>query len=529
MIPEEDEENDDSEEDEENDDSEEDDENDDSEEDDENDDSEEDDENDDSEEDDENDDSEEDDENDDSEEDDENDDSEEDDENDDSEEDDENDDSEEDDENDDSEEDDENDDSEEDDENDDSEDDENDDSEDDENDDSEDDENDDSEDDENDDSEEDDESDDSEEDDENDDSEEDEESDDSEEDEESDDSEEDEENDDSEDDENDDSEEDDENDDSEEDDENDDSEEDDENDDSEEDDENDDSEDDENDDSEEDEENDDSEEDEEGETSFTFKYREEGTEEWIEVTVEDVEVFLEDLNPDTTYEFVIVTECGEDSLESEMFTFTTTNEGETGEIEGDIENCMSVNSIAVEAISSTKATIVWEYEGQLESPFVLLYRAAGTEEYSEVEVTGSKITLENLKPKTSYEFAVGNECGEEFYISDILNFITTKSDILKPIELEDKLDTIGSKLDLYPNPFETELNLDYTASDKDLINIYVRSLDGRTVYHNSLQVGAGNNRLSLSLPSLPAGIYFVQTISLSSHHSLTQKVVKTLR
>ena len=56
---------------------------------------------------------------------------------------------------------------------------------------------------------------------------------------------------------------------------------------------------------------------------FLFLYRAVGEEEWSEVETDEYEVFLEDLEPATEYEYVIAVECGDRPIYSQPGNFTT--------------------------------------------------------------------------------------------------------------------------------------------------------------------------------------------------------------
>ncbi len=62
----------------------------------------------------------------------------------------------------------------------------------------------------------------------------------------------------------------------------------------------------------------------------------------------------------------------------------------------------------------------------------------------------------------------------------------------------------GSKILLFPNPFQTNLNLDFEQVPKDLINIELENAMGQRVYATQVKP---EYILSLSMPNLSAGFY----------------------
>ena len=64
---------------------------------------------------------------------------------------------------------------------------------------------------------------------------------------------------------------------------------------------------------------------------FLFLYRKQGqeSEEWAEIETDEYEVFLENLQPGTTYEYIVITECEEEAVYTDIKSFTTLSEDQT--------------------------------------------------------------------------------------------------------------------------------------------------------------------------------------------------------
>ena len=79
---------------------------------------------------------------------------------------------------------------------------------------------------------------------------------------------------------------------------------------------------------------------------------------------------------------------------------------------------------------------------------------------------------------------------------------------------------------LSPNPAKDVLNIDYQIDQEGSVQVMLNDLAGRTVFQNKYQVSAGNQRVSVDLSALPAGLYMV---TLSGGNQLFNEKVLVVR
>ena len=165
----------------------------------------------------------------------------------------------------------------------------------------------------------------------------------------------------------------------------------------------------------------------EEEVSFNFEY---GTDdaEWTSITVEEAEIFLENLTPFTTYEFTITIECEGELLSSEVGEFTT-GEGEEddGEEEGE---CCIPEEVIIDEVTAYETYLYWECEEEIEGEMLFIFeiREEGGD-WVIVETEEYDIFIdEQLEPNTTYEVRVGVECEGEMNYSAISSFTTLEDD-----------------------------------------------------------------------------------------------------
>ena len=79
---------------------------------------------------------------------------------------------------------------------------------------------------------------------------------------------------------------------------------------------------------------------------------------------------------------------------------------------------------------------------------------------------------------------------------------------------------------LYPNPAESQVNVGFTLTAPEKVSIVVTDIAGRVVSTAEQgSMGAGNHEVSLDLPSLNAGMYFVNVNA--GKYSGTQRLMIT--
>ena len=231
-----------------------------------------------------------------------------------------------------------------------------------------------------------------------------------------------------------------------------------------------------------------------GDVYYVFQYWIAGTEEIIEIDLEEPELFLEFLEPNTTYEYRITVECEEELFESELFSFTTP----------DIEDsCLRVDDIWLIEATGTNATIGWEGVG--DEDFYYIRYGLEDDPYleGEEEVEGFSIALSNLEPNTDYQLRVGLEC-EEYAVYSAPFYFSTEgtTSTFDPKEM--------AFFKVFPNPTRGQFNLEYYSQEQDYLHYTIITTLGEVVLRNNQTLTQGQNIFQLDLTSLPDGLYLIQ-------------------
>ena len=135
-------------------------------------------------------------------------------------------------------------------------------------------------------------------------------------------------------------------------------------------------------------------------SSWTVYYKPSNESTWSSVTANDTTVVLTNLNPETTYDVYVITNCGT----------TVSNPDATLTIHFTTDvACPAPTNLTVSAISTDEATISWNGTAasyNVEYGEIGFSQGTGT---NEVTYTNS-ITLNNLTPNTTYTLYVNSDC-----------------------------------------------------------------------------------------------------------------------
>ncbi|MEO1261690.1 MAG: T9SS type A sorting domain-containing protein [Bacteroidota bacterium] len=242
---------------------------------------------------------------------------------------------------------------------------------------------------------------------------------------------------------------------------------------------------------------------------FVFEFRIAGGD-WEEIITDEPEVFLEDLEPATEYEFRISFECGEEITNSAINSFTT--------LKGEL--CAAVEDIWLEEIFETEVLVVWEEAGPGDF-YIVQFGPAGSNDLEEDETEEPEIFLGDLEPNTEYIIIVGIECGDEILWSEPFMFFT-ENDFPSPVS------STFNKLyyGLYPNPTSGQINLEYSSQYRDMIEYTITDVMGKKIKSNNAILFPGTNNIILDISNLPEGVYLLNTYSQKGQRRVSERIVK---
>ena len=242
---------------------------------------------------------------------------------------------------------------------------------------------------------------------------------------------------------------------------------------------------------------------------YRFFYRKKGLQNWQELQPEEAEVFMEDLDPDTEYEFYVEILCEDEWIASDVQSFKTVPEGA----------CEEYEDISVMNITSSEARIEWTID-QTNVPYdVILTTEDGYDE--EVFNTSNKyFEFTQLLPNTEYIAYVMHQCEGATWYSDEVYFrtepLTTSTDPALAQTFQ---------IDILPNPSDGRFNLLIRTSKPDILNIRIYDLGGQTIYRNVVMANSLKKDIAVDIGQVPEGTYLIKTLSLETRTHIIKKVI----
>lgn len=108
-------------------------------------------------------------------------------------------------------------------------------------------------------------------------------------------------------------------------------------------------------------------------------------------------------------------------------------------------------------------------------------------------------------PSFQMKFEFISDGGNNLYLDDINIYKGAPSEELIGIEDLSSL----QKVQLYPNPAQTEVNLLFDASAPGIVNIRLSDVNGREINSSQILAQTGHNLIQFETESLMAGMYFI--------------------
>jgi hypothetical protein len=211
--------------------------------------------------------------------------------------------------------------------------------------------------------------------------------------------------------------------------------------------------------------------------------------------------YINGLSPYTRYTVRVGTRCaGENALYGDTATFWT-------------RAATCVTPIASATINGTTAVISWSSTNA--DFYKLRFRSVGgTWSYRNTDQNSVSI---NGSTAGDYEWQIRSVCseGRNLPYSAIQTF-TLGTPRLASLNAND-----GLLFNLYPNPTNGLVTIEFASSENETIILNVTDLTGKMVYNRSFASQKGSNRLSLDLTDLETGVYLT---TLSNQAGISERV-----
>ncbi len=229
-------------------------------------------------------------------------------------------------------------------------------------------------------------------------------------------------------------------------------------------------------------------------TSYLVNYKETSSATWTEESSTVEFLNLTGLTDCTDYDFRVASVCF-DSLTSEFSTieqFTT------------LCACPSPLNLDTMNVTTDAATLLWDAATNADS-YEMRYRLLASAAWATQAVATTTVDISGLTDCSDYEYQVRTICSNnQSGWTNSFNFSTQC--IISVGEINNGVDGIS----LYPNPFEENIQTQFTLSENTELNINVYNATGQLISQNVYNLGSGEQNISIEgLSELSKGIYFV--------------------
>ena len=203
--------------------------------------------------------------------------------------------------------------------------------------------------------------------------------------------------------------------------------------------------------------------------------------------------YINGLSPYTRYTFRVGTRCaGENALYGDTATFWT-------------RAVPCINPAASATVLENFATISWGSTGA--DYYKIRYRPEGGS-WSYRHTGQTFVELENLV-SGNYEWqirAICNAGGNRPY--NQLESFTIAPERLASVTSNETID-----FNLYPNPSNGQITVDYTSKIDGNVSLNVIDLEGKLVFNEAFASQKGSNRIKLDLSKLEPGVYITSLVN----------------
>jgi len=171
--------------------------------------------------------------------------------------------------------------------------------------------------------------------------------------------------------------------------------------------------------------------------------------------------------------------------------------------------CVAPTPTTTTNITKNTAKLNWTHPGALF--YTVRYKKTTASSWTNAgTVTPAFKNIINLQANTQYEFQVQAKCTNNIVSAwSASGFFTTLANKLGDVDPT----SVSTDFNIYPNPTQNELNVDFTVDQNSSVVLKVVDMSGRVVKQVQTDALEGMNNVTISLGDLSSGIYTLQVVS----------------
>jgi hypothetical protein len=230
--------------------------------------------------------------------------------------------------------------------------------------------------------------------------------------------------------------------------------------------------------------------------SYTLMYRVKNTSTWSYKTLqpENVSYLLQNLDPNTTYEFCIKSVCSLDNKSnySQKKEFVT------------LPICSIPSSFSTSSVNDQSQLISWNAVENADY-YIIQYHLKNNTNWIYKSAISNERTITGLLPNSIYEYKVKSYCG----IDSVSSYSTKQAFCFQCNEY--KINNINiNELVLSPNPAKDFLNVKIDVKNEEIVIYKIFNLFGEIVYFGSKTCSPNNSNFDIDISLINKGCYIFE-------------------
>jgi len=221
---------------------------------------------------------------------------------------------------------------------------------------------------------------------------------------------------------------------------------------------------------------------------------------WGGTTVAENAIALDNLSPNTTYEFRIRSVCDGSPTQNANSAFSAPFEFTTAAAQLGICAAPQISNITAGANS---ITISWDTvtNGAL---YFVQFKPQSSLSWGGASTSNNQFTWSNLSANTAYDVRIRTTCQAGTTTSPMSNFST-----IQTINTAAAKATGNQAVSVYPNPCENWIHINRLNTQAELLRVRLVDLSGRLLSNTQHEIMEGQSTWTYSLANCTPGVYFL--------------------
>ncbi|MGI9191618.1 MAG: fibronectin type III domain-containing protein [Chitinophagaceae bacterium] len=233
---------------------------------------------------------------------------------------------------------------------------------------------------------------------------------------------------------------------------------------------------------------------------YTIQSRVKNTLVWGGTTVVDNSVMLDELSPNTTYEFRVRSVCDGSPTQNSNSVFSASFEFTTAPQELGVCLAPQINNISS---GTNSISISWDNVANGALYFVQ-FKPQSASTWGGSSTTGNQLSWSNLSANTAYDVRIRTTCNAGTTLTPTSMFSS-----IQTISTNAAKAAMPQRISVYPNPTDNWIHITRSNTQAEQIEVRLVDLSGRILANTPIELSEGQTVWTYSLANYVPGFYFL--------------------